>query len=89
MLPVRRLLLREQALTFGAVIAVLAALTWVGVGRTIDHQVQARSQENLLRLSRDVLAYLHEGERLGDTTANYLQQGLVSMDRPVAAERLS
>ena len=88
MLPVRRLLLREQALTFGAVIAVLAALTWVGVGRAIDHQVQARSQENLLRLSRDVLAYLHEGERLGDTTANYLQLGLVSMDRPVAAEQL-
>jgi len=88
MRPIRKILLREQALTFGAVILVLAGLAWMGLSRALDHQIQARSEESLVRLGRDLRIYLQEGERIGDTVANFWESGVLRLGDPIKAQRL-
>jgi len=87
MLPIRRILIREQAVTFGAVIVVLVALAWLGLSRSLDHQMQARSQESLTRLNRDLRIYLQEGERLGNTVGRYWREGSLPLKDPSRVQR--
>lgn len=87
MLPIRRILIREQAVTFGAVIVVLVALAWLGLSRSLDHQMQARSEESLQRLSRDLRVYLQEGERLGATVERYWREGSLPLEDPSVVQK--
>ncbi len=85
MRPVRKLLLRELLTLLGLLILVSVALVWFGMQGTLERQIDARTQESVLRLERDLHGYLQEAEHLGQIAAHWVEEGRISPDQPRTA----
>ena len=88
MKPIRKLLLHELMALLGLMVVVSVALVWFGMQGTMDGQIEARTQESLLRLERDLRGNLMEAERTGRITARWLEEGRIPLDQPLAVESL-
>jgi signal transduction histidine kinase/CheY-like chemotaxis protein len=86
MLPLRRLLRRELLLLIGLFAGLSAMLVWVGMGRSLEQQVQARSKESLGRLASELSGDLATVERVGRTVAHWWGDGRLSFRDIPAAE---
>ena len=88
MKPIRKLLLHELMALLGLLVAVSVALVWFGMRGTMDKQIEARTQESIVRLERDLRGNLKEAERVGRITASWLEEGRIPLDQPLLAEGL-
>ncbi len=86
MKPVRKLLFHELMALLGLMVAVSVALLWFGMQGTLDRQIEARTQESIVRLERDLRGNLLEAERSGRVAANWLEEGRIPLDQPATAE---
>jgi len=88
MVPLRRLLQRELLVLIGLLAGLSAVLAWVGMGRSLEQQVQARSRESLSRLSSELSGDLAQVERIGGTVDRWWREGRIHFDDIPAAEGL-
>ncbi len=86
--PIRKLLLRELMALLGLLILVSVALVWFGMQGTLDRQIEARTQESVLRLERDLHTYLQEAERVGGVAAQWVEEGRAPLDQTLALDGL-
>jgi len=84
--PIRKLLLHELMALLGLMVAVSVALVWFGMQGTMDKQIEARTQESIVRLERDLRGNLLEAEQGGRVAASWLEDGRIPLDQPMIAE---
>jgi len=90
MQPLRRLLLKELLILFGLLASVSAGLAWLGINRILDQQIEARAQEDLNKLARDIRRDLLDIERVGRTAARWWEEGKIpAQDLPSAEHQLA
>jgi signal transduction histidine kinase len=88
MRPIRKLLLRELLASLGLLIVLFGALVWFGMQGTLERQIEARTQESLLRLDRDLRSHLMEAERVGRAAAKWVEDGRAPLEQPLAVDGL-
>ncbi|WLT30472.1 ATP-binding protein [Geothrix sp. PMB-07] len=90
MVPLRRLLQRELLVLIALLAGLSTLLAWVGMGRSMDQQIQARSRESLARLSSDLKGDLALVERVGGTVDRWWREGRISFkDLPGAEAQIA
>lgn len=88
MKPIRKLLFHELMALLGLMVVVSVALVWFGMRGTMERQIEARTQESIVRLERDLRSNLEEAERAGRITASWLEKRRIPMDQPLLTEGL-
>ncbi len=86
MKPIRKLLLQELMALLGLMVAVSVALVWFGMRGTMERQIEARTQESIVRLERDLRSNLLEAEQAGRVVATWLEEGRIPLNQPLVAE---
>lgn len=86
MVPLRRLLQRELLVLIGLLAVLSALLAWMGMGRSLEQQIQARSKESLARLSSGLTDDLAQLEHIGGTVDRWRREGRISFQDLPAAE---